>query len=321
MEPALMIQSVHRTAPSGTMGMVAAAAIWGTWVLILSLVSLPGIYVTPTAYFTSSLGLLILILVTRNLPLFLRGLRDTTFMRQVALAALLEAIQFTMFIVAFSLAIASGSSVVIPIIRSLSGVVTPLLAVISFAERFSWRYLLSGLLACAGSIIIFTRGGILLGENLSHVALLLALVSVIMRGLYYLKQREVAQEMQLREYPPVHVLTYHTSIAALILLPVVLGYRLIDPQPTFNILLPQLLFIGIFGITHGAFGALLRLRSMRFLNAQQTIIIMYIEPVTSVTLSILFLGESVSVGFFAGAALVLLATTVASLRPAHQGEG
>ena len=307
--------SVSSRSPySAVPGMMTAAFIWGTWVIILAQVSLPGIMITPITYLSGGLALLALIATSGNLSPFLRGLRDRPLMVMIAQAAFLETIQYTLFIVAFDMAIHEGSAVVIPIIRALSGVVTPLLAVLSRIEAFAWRFLLSGLLASVGSVLIFTRGGIELGQNLSQLTLLLVTVSVIVRGWYYLKQGQVAQVMLKHRQIPTHVLAYHSCIAALILLPVFIGYRMLNPEPAAAELIPQLLFIGIFGLTHTALGGLLRLRAMRYLSAQQTIIIMYIEPVTSVSLAILFLGEQVTLGFFLGAGLVLFSTAVASLR-------
>jgi drug/metabolite transporter (DMT)-like permease len=80
----------------------------------------------------------------------------------------------------------------------------------------------------------------------------------------------------------------------------------------------QVAFLAIFGLTHISFGALLRLRSMRHLSAQQTVIIMYLEPMTSVALSILFLGEVVNLSFFVGAGLILISAGAASLQRAKR---
>lgn len=297
----------------GVMGMFAAASIWGTWVLILAQVTLPGIFVTPIATTTGALFLLALVIAGGSLPAFLNMIRDRQFVGLIARVALLEVIQFTLFIVSFSMAIQDGGSVVIPIIRSLAGVITPLMLVLSFREKFSAHNLLYGSLASAGAIIIFTRGGIALGENLSYLALGLVTISVILRGWFYIEQRTVAEEMQRRQQRAIHVLTCHVVISALLLIPVLVIYNLLNPLQNEHAL-AQMLFIAIFGLTHVSLGALLRLRSMRHLSAQQTIIIMYIEPMMSVTLSILFLGEAVTFSFFVGAALILLSAGAASLQ-------
>jgi drug/metabolite transporter (DMT)-like permease len=298
---------------SGLLGMFAAAAIWGTWVLILARVTLPGAFVPPITTASGALILLALVWLSGGLPAFRSILRDRAFVRTIARVALLEVIQNTLFIIAFSLAIRDGGSVVIPIIRSLAGVITPLVAAVSAREPFSPRLLLYGAAASAGAVLIFTRGGIALGQNLSYIALALVTISVILRGWYYVEQGGLAREMHRRRLAPIHVLTCHQTISALLLLPVLLTAAALTPLHEHPDPLGQMLFLAVFGLTHMALASILRLRSMRYLTAQQTIIIMYIEPVTSVLLSILFLGETVTLSFFVGALIILGAAGGASL--------
>ena len=312
-----MIESHRSTSwlpQSGVVGMVTAASIWGSWVLFLAPLTLPGIFVTPVTSLSGALVLLTLVVASGGFSTFTRMIRDRQFVGMIGRVALLEVMQNTMFIVSFSLAIQDGGSVIIPIIRSLAGVITPLLAVLSSHETFSYKNLLYGSLASVGAVIVLTQGGIEIGENLSYLALGLVTASVILRSAYYIGQRRVAQVMQARKEVAMHVLTCHMSISASLLLPVLLAYIAFGPRVSAPNPGEQILYIGFFGITHVAFASLLRLRSMRELSAQQTIIIMYIEPAMSVLLSILFLGEAVTPGFFIGAALILFSAGAASLQ-------
>ena len=308
----------HKPLPAIS-GMFAAATIWGTWVIILAQWTLPGIFVTPITSLTSALGLGTLVLLSSSVGPLLVVLRDRAFTRLVAQTALLEVIQNTLFIVSFSLAIRDGGSVVIPIIRSFAGVITPLLATLAITEKFSSKYLLYGSLSTIGAVIIFTRGGIELGQNLSYLALGMVTLSVFIRGWFYIRQRAVAWEMSVRGHAALHVLTLHTVFSALLLSPILVGFGFFAAQAPVPNIPEQVLFLGFFGLTHMAFAPLLRLRSMRYLNAQQTIIIMYIEPMTSVLLSIVFLGEAVTVSFFIGAALILASAAAASLQAQSNG--
>src|ERR1035437_6816108 len=92
-------------------GMFGAAVIWGTWVLILRNVTLPGYFVTIITSFTGFLGLLIYALVTGKKTSLLLILGNKKLLRLIAVVAFLEAAQAALFMVAFQLAILNGGSV------------------------------------------------------------------------------------------------------------------------------------------------------------------------------------------------------------------
>lgn len=203
---------------------------------------------------------------------------------------------------------------VIPIIRSLAGVLTPILATFSSNERFSKTYLFYGTLSSIGAILIFSRGGIVVGDNLSYLALVMVTISVLIRGWFYLEQRKVAQEMMANDYEATHVLTAHLVVSAIILAIVSAIYTAFAPQQAvLGNLYQQIVFIAVIGLTHTAFASLLRLVAMKQITAQQSIIIMYIEPFLAVMLSILFLGETITLGFVMGAMLILFSAGRASM--------
>jgi drug/metabolite transporter (DMT)-like permease len=286
-------------------GMFAAAMIWGTWVLILQNVTLPAYFVTIITSFAGFLGLLIYTLITGRKTSFLEILRNKKLLRLIVIVAFLEAAQGVFFMVAFKLAILNGGSVFIPIIRSFVGIITPLVAIFAAKKDFSIRYLIYGFIATFGAIIIFGWKGFDAGGRISYLALSFAVVSVVISGIEYIFQRFMAIEMSLSGQSGSNVITYQTLFSAVFLFPLVIYYFGI-PQPghTANIL-PQMLFIGIFGLTHVALAFILRLNALKRITASQGAIIGYMEQVTSISLSILFLKETISAGFIIGAVLIL----------------
>lgn len=293
--------------------MFAAASIWGTWVIFLSLITLPGIYITPITFVTAGFTLLLYVLLSPTRQAFFQVIGNRPFLRQLAIVALMETFQTSLFIISFSLAVNDGGSVMIPLIRSTAGIITPLLTTLTSKERFVPAYLFYGTLSTIGTLLIFSQGGIELGQNLSYVALVMVVVSVVARGFYYIGQREVAVQMVRQAYNPVHVLTIHLCVSSLVLIPTALLYAAFFPMTDAVNIWQQIGLLAVLGLTHTGLGSLLRLIAMRQINAQQAVIIMYFEPVLSVTLSILFLGEVVSGLFFVGAAIVLFSAVAASL--------
>lgn len=294
-------------------GMFAAATIWGTWVLVLSGISLPGYFVTAITSFTGFLALLIYVFATKNQTSFAAIIRNPKLLRLTALVAFLEAVQNALLMVAFMLAISGGGSVFIPIIRSLTGVVAPLAAGVVARKEFSVRYLLYGVVATAGAILIFGAGGLEAGGRISYLALGLVGLSVVVLAIEYIVQRFLALEIVASGQQTTNVVTYQALLASLFLTPLII-YYFSTPAGTVHGLGSQVAFISIFGITHVALALVLRLNALKHMTAQQGVVIGYLEPVTSITLSILFLNESISTGYVIGSLLVLGSAIAAGLR-------
>lgn len=307
-------QTNQHTQQRGIFYMFGSATIWGTWILIISSVSLPSIYILPITFTSTAIALSLYIILRGHQSSLIRIFLNRKFLRLILWVGFLEVLQSSLYIVSYSIAIQDGGSVVIPIIRSLAGIITPLLATISANERFSKTYLIYGTLSSLGAILIFSRGGITAGEDLSYLALAMVTTSVIIRGWFYLQQRFVAQEMTKNVYDTTHVLTAQMIISASILIIVSIIYFLVTPAPTIENLPQEFVFLAVFGLTHTGLASMLRLLAMRQITAQQSIIIMYFEPFLSVMLSILFLGETVTIGFFIGAGLILFSAGATSLQ-------
>lgn len=298
----------------GSLGMFGAAVIWGTWVLVLNGVTLPGFFVTAITSFTGFLGLFIYIILTnKNKKLFLI-LKNPKLLKIIALIAVLEAIQNALFMVAFSLAIKDGGSVFIPVIRSLIGVVTPILAIFLIKKEFFIKYIVLGSISTIGAVIIFTWGGIIADNRISFVGLGMVLLSVFIWSIQNIAQRTMAIIMIDAKQTEHTVIATQVLLTALFLSPLLVWFLVVNQLGVFNTdLLNQFLFIGIFGITHVSIAFILRLNALRNITAQQAVIIGYLEPVTSVALSIVFLNESINTGFVIGAILILGSAIAAGL--------
>lgn len=298
--------------------MFGAALIWGTWVLVLSGISLPGYFVTAITSFTGFLGLLAYILFTKGGGSLSKILKNRRLLRLTALVALLEAGQNALLMVAFMLAISGGGSIFIPIIRSLTGVVTPLVAGVLARKEFSARYLLYGVVATAGAVLICSWNGLNVGGRVSYLGLSLVGLSVVLLSVLYIVQRFLALELSSSGQQATGVVTLQTLLASIFLIPLIIYYFATTHHATAG-LLPQIAFISIFGITHVALAFVLRLNALRHITAQQGVVIGYLEPVASITLSILFLKEAVSVGYVIGGVLILGSAIAAGLRTAKGG--
>jgi len=176
----------------GVLAMFGAASIWGTWVLILSTVSLPSIYILPISFTSSSIVMLSVVMYSSRRQAFFKIFKNRKFARLLVWVAVMEVTQTSLYLISYSIAIQDGGSVVIPIIRSLAGVLTPILATFSINERFSKTYLFYGTLSSLGAILIFSRGGIVVGDNLSYLEFGIETVSVLIRGWFYLEQGKIA---------------------------------------------------------------------------------------------------------------------------------
>ncbi|MFH1367075.1 MAG: DMT family transporter [Patescibacteria group bacterium] len=300
-----------------SLGMFLAAGIWGTWVIILKGITLPGFFVTAITSLTGSLVLFIIILISGQWPDFVQTIKAKSLWRLIITVAFLAALQNALFMASFKLAIADGGSVLIPIIRSLVGVIIPF-AVLFFrkGEKFSLQFLFYGALATVGALSIFTWGGLNIGEQISYFGLFLAFCSVVALAVQYIFLRRLAVEMAKEGRSSLPVITFQSFLSFLFLVPLLAGYLLINTEIISFGLIRQLLYIGFFGITHVALAFIFMFKALKYLNAQQSQIIGYLEPLVSVTLSILFLKELINLGYFVGASLILVAAMAASLKSA-----
>ncbi len=288
-------------------GAYASAIIWGTWVLVLTGVDLPGYWVTAITSLTGFLALFVYILLIKGTASFRDVLHQPRLLKLILLVAFLEAANNALFMAAMLVAIAGEGSIFVPLIRALTGITTPLLVSILARHEFSVKYLLYGIMATLGIIVLFTWDGLDLSDRLSPLGILLASASVIMWSAQLIIQRFLALETTKQNQTSTNVITYQSLFAGVFLLPLVIYYAGTSDGFSLGAVWPQILFIGIFGITHVAVAFILQLNALKHITAQQAAVINYLEPLTSITLSILVLHETFNIGFIIGATLILTA--------------
>lgn len=290
--------------------MYLASIIWGSWVLVLSASGLSGpygIYVVAGTWGFGTLGFAAICAAGGNLGNLGRLVRDWRVMRWAVLVGVMDAIHSALFLTGFQMAIADGGSMLVPVIRSLSGVCTPLVALfLSRGERFSPWYLAVGAVATAGALCIFGWSGFNVGEQISLLALGLVFASMLLACMIMLLARVLAVEAEAGGYRQISILTVQGVSEVLVLLPMVVALPFLFPIP-----LPEALWaktaalLAIVGLTHVTLASMGRLHALKSISGQHSAIIGYLEPIISVALSILFLGEKATPGFVIGSAMIL----------------
>lgn len=296
------------------LGMFAASMIWGTWVLVLKDISLPGFFITITTSFTGFLGLLVFIFATGRKKSFLSIIKIPDLLKLIAGVAFLEAIQNAFYMAALLLAIKDGGSVFIPLIISFKGIVTPIIQILIAKKEFSPRYFLYGAISTIGAVLIFSWNGLNTGGRISYLALFFVIASVVISSFQYIAQRVMALKMVSFRQAETIIITYQTLLSSIFLLPLIIGYLLLHTGILVNSNIPaQLTYIAFFGLTHVALAFILRLNALKHITAQQGVIIGYLEPVTSISLSIIFLKETINIGYIIGSVLILASSLAAAL--------
>lgn len=298
-----------------SIGMWLAASIWGTWVLVLSNVkNVPGFYVTAFTSLSGFFALFIYILFTKQVKGLKQIFTFKNLLKIIFVVALFEGLQNALFMITLTTTAREGGSIYIPIIRSLSGIITPIITIFfTGIEKFNRKYLLYGFISVIGATIIILGNGNQSSQNISIIMVILAFSSVIISSLQSLYQKKLANQMKENQQSEINVITIQVFFTFLILLPFII-YHLHGNATEASSFIYPILFISIFGITHVALAFILRLNALRYISAQQSVLIAYIEPTLSVFFSILFLHEKASLNFAFGAILILLSSVSANLQ-------
>lgn len=303
-----MTPSLSSRLPRGA-GMYLAATIWGTWALVLNASALPGVYVIALAWIFGTIGLLAALALSGGLASLPALLRNWRVARWAVLIGVLDGFHSAIFLTSYKLAIDEQSSILIPVIRSLSGVCTPLMALfISREERFSPWYLAVGAVATAGALcIVFSRGGEA-GASMSPLVLGLVTFSMIMACVITLLARVLAVETATSGTHPWAMLSVQGIAESLALLPILLIYPLVFPfSVPAGALAPTLGLLALVGLTHVTLGWIARLHAVKTISGQHSAIIGYLEPFAGVAISIFAFGEPITRGFVLGSILILAA--------------
>lgn len=96
------------------------------------------------------------------------------------------------------------------------------------------------------------------------------------------------------------------STSAIVLLPFVLSRRQLYIDST-----KSLIFILILGIVHTAVAYFLYFSALRDINVQNAAVLSYLDPISALLFSTLFLHESMGIWQIAGGALILISTFIA----------
>jgi drug/metabolite transporter (DMT)-like permease len=275
---------VRKEAALGLLLVGTAAVGWGTWTLFLR-----GSGIAPS--WQSILILLVVGVV--SLPLALRGRarphalrRRTPLWLLLGLLGLLDAGNY----ICFFTAVHRGPIAVAVLTHYLAPVITAVLAPLFLGEPLSRRTPPALLCALAGLFLLVSGSG-----GLSGAALPAALFGGA-SALFYGVNTIVGKKLLL-DFSPAEVLSYHSFVAALALLPLAEG----GPPPLHLILwrpLAGALFIG-----YGC-GALF-LAGLRRVPAQRGAVLTYLEPLVASAVGALAFHESLAPPSIAGGALIL----------------
>ena len=179
-------------------------------------------------------------------------------------------------------------------------------------ERLTKRKMLSVSLATIGVLAI-------IGIDDLNVSSMLGGISLVIAALTWALMSVLVKKMP-GEYSPIVVTAYATLIAVVVLSPVVLPrLQHIDLERVFNpTILGGLLYLGVIS-TSLAF--LLWSRGLQLLNASSGGVFFFFQPLVGALLGWLLLGETLSVMFWVGAALILIGVfIVITEKPKEEGQ-
>lgn len=173
-----------------------------------------------------------------------------------------------------------------------------------FRERLEGRTMVAALVAGGGLVLILSGPGVSLSaSDLAGIGWGL-LAAVFYAGVTLLGRVQGAE-------PPARLVFWQALSAAAILLPTVLmtkgaGALRLDPLP--------LLLLIILGVVHTAGALILYFWGLAGVKVQHLSVLGYLDPVASVVLAFLFLGERPGVQVIAGGALILGASLLLVLK-------
>ena len=191
------------------------------------------------------------------------------------------------------------------VLGNLSVLVVGVVAWLAFGERPSRSTFVALPLVLAGVVLISgVIGGGSYGAN-PGLGVLLGVATAFCYGGYLLLIRRGGHDLR-RPAGPVAIATVSTTIVA-VLVGVVVGD--LDPTPSIQ----SLAWLALLGLTSQSLGYLLISLSLPRLPAILTSIILLAQPVMTVGLAIVLLGEAPSPGQLAGVALVIGGIAIATL--------
>ncbi len=190
------------------------------------------------------------------------------------------------------------------LVNSTNPVFIMVMAAVLLKEKLTVRKILSILLALAGVYIILGGGA----AGAQWAGIVISFFSVVLWSFVSVYVRKITQK-----YPPLLVTAYGMLVAAVCNLPIAAVELARTEQVSFDAqALVALLAMGVFctGAAH-----LLWNQSLSMLEASTCSAFYPIQPLVSVVLGIVFLGERVSVSFVAGSILIVIGVLVCVAAP------
>ncbi len=270
---------------------IAAAVLWGGWVLFLRPAGLEG----------SMAALIALFVMSLPSPFFLPRIRQADRAAVWALISLgvADALNAALF---FS-ALRRGPIAVAVLTHYLGPLLVALLAPWVLGEPRSKRVLIAGPMVLLGlALVVRPASGILSSSTLITAGL--GSASALFFAATILSAKRAG-----RAFAPLAVTSLHSPISVLVLVLVSGG----EAVPT--TLSPQVLTAAAGGAVCGLFANTLFNMGLRHIRAQAASVLIYLEPISAAVLGVLVFGESIGWLGLVGGALAVAAGVWVALEP------
>lgn len=178
------------------------------------------------------------------------------------------------------------------LINSMSPVAIMILAAVILKERLTFKKIVCLILAIVGVYVII--GGLKSGETLG---IIVSLASVVMWSLVSVIVRKVSQK-----YDPLQITTYGIIIAAICTFPI----SIVELSQSTNVhfTMSSIISLIYMGIVCTAVAHALWNKSLSNLEAGTCSLFYPLQPMVSILLGIIFLGETITLKFILGALLI-----------------
>lgn len=273
---------------------IGSMLIFGTNGLLVTHIQLTSAQIVLTRTFLGSLFLLAVVLIKKELSLRqFRGDELPVLISGVCLGAnwvfLFEAYKYA--------SVSIGT-----LVYYCGPIVVMALSPVFFKEKLTWNKLAAVAAVIAGMICITGVAG---AKGSSGRGIMCAAVAALLYATLIISNKSVK-----------HVSGLHSTLAQLVIgFFVILVYLLIKSEFPFTVPAGrQLVYVLVLGIVNSGFACYLYFSSMQRLPGQTVALCCYVDPLSTVIFSALFLGERMTAVQVVGAALVLGGAVFGELR-------
>jgi drug/metabolite transporter (DMT)-like permease len=271
----------------------AAAIIWGSNGVIVNWVPYDASAIAFFRVLFASLTLLPVVLLTRK-PETMRAARSWRVMLSLGL---LLALGWTLLFHSMKL-IAIANAV---LLNYTAPIFVALLAPLFLKEKLEKSTLLALAISVAGIVVISYQQNL----QMSHLNLW-GVILGLLAGLAY-AGFVIASKRALSSFSSQVVAFYSYSVAAIFLLPFVIG---IDFSPD----LASWILLLVLGVFNTAFAVTLYLKGLGMVKAQKAVVFTYLEPASAVVFGFLFLAQQPTPLMLVGGFLILIAGYIVASR-------